>query len=103
MSTHTHMEPVTYHICDACGHRLTSSEEVANRSLSLTIYKRGAVEFEWFARGDYCGECLDALAEAICEALPVPERYNKTFQNKSTAIAIEAALIRDKRGIEVTT
>lgn len=99
MSAHTHMEPVTYHICDACGHRLVKGEE--GKSLHLTVSRNFEPVFEWWAKGDYCGECLDALAEAICEALPVPERYNKTFQNESTAIAIEASLIRDKRGIEI--
>lgn len=99
MARHTYETTAEYHTCDFCGKKLLDGE-LYGSSLSITIRSGNDIAFEWWSKGDYCYECGDALRKAITDAMPVPERYMKQFQEEDLAKSIEKTLI--SRQIEVS-
>lgn len=97
---HTYETHAEYHTCDCCGVKLMDGE-LERSHIGMTICVDHEVEFEWWDKGEYCYQCRDALFGAICDAMPVPERCDKQFRDDDIEKAIEVAIIRRKRGIEV--
>lgn len=81
-------ETVDHYVCDACGRDFYERKEC-----SLVFRANDEITFEWWTRGDYCGECHAMLANAICRSFPVAERYDPD----ETKIPKEIALIEAER------
>ena len=80
---------VTAYTCDCCG------AEIDNRTpISLTMRCDGEVWYEWWVCGDYCHKCAEGLADAIALRMPVPERYDKEFQDGKEHIRREVKMMR---------
>ena len=58
--------------CDYCG-----EEFYEHQSCSLLFRIEDDITFEYTTSGDYCPDCLVKLANGICRAIPVAERYEK--------------------------
>lgn len=81
-------EAVDHYVCDACGKDFYERKEC-----SLVFRANDEITFEWWTRGDYCGECHAMLANAICRSFPVAERYDPDDMK----IPKEIALIETER------
>ena len=86
---------VTTYTCDCCGAEIDDKT-----TLFITAHVGDEVWFEWWACGDYCADCAQLLAESITSKIPVPERYDRGFQDKEERVRHEVEMIRevDDRG-----
>lgn len=81
---------VTAYTCDCCG------AEIDNRApINITMHFDSEVWYEWWACGDYCHKCAEGLANAIALRMPVPERYDRAFQDKEERIRQEVEMMRE--------
>ncbi len=80
---------VTAYTCDCCGAEIDDRAQIG-----ITMRCDGEVWYEWWACGDYCHKCAEGLADAIALRMPVPERYDKEFQDDKERIRREVKMIR---------
>lgn len=83
---------VEAYTCDCCGAEIDDRTDA-----SITVRSNGDICYEWWAKGDYCERCADVLVDSILCAIPVPERYEREFQDQDACVACEVGLINSQR------
>ena len=83
---------VEAYTCDCCGAEIDDRTDA-----SIVVRCNGDICFEWWARGDYCERCAGMLVDSILCAIPVPERYERKFQDQDACVACEVGLINSQR------
>lgn len=81
---------VTAYTCDCCGAEIDDRAQIG-----ITMRCDGEVWYEWWACGDYCHKCAVCLTDALVRKMPVPERYDKAFQDKEECIRQEVGMVRE--------
>ncbi len=76
--------------CDACGARM------AGRTVAwLTVHgpasyaEENVVVYEASVAGDYCKDCCERLVSAVCEEIPMFERYGDVPHDERVAAELE--------------
>lgn len=85
---------VDAYTCDGCGAEIDDKADA-----SIIVRCNGDIRYEWWSKGDYCEHCADLLVSAITAVIPVPERYERKFQDQDACVACEVALINSQRDL----
>lgn len=86
--------------CQRCGREFPDWEVPEHTCLTIhgaMPWHNGkwGILFEWWQKGEYCDECQRLLNDALENAIPVPERYDKDFHDDAQAIKRETALMNE--------